>query len=186
MKAGEIPLLAYAVLALFLIGAAIAITTYIIRFVPYREIIEKRIEEADPAHRRIPNHIIDLTLLNEDRNRIRHHVAVRLERSLDLHDIPYFFWQIQRRTWELALLIHFKPDEIYTLWCESLRLDGTKGFNNIARKKYQRNIDELSYVAAARIIIESRIPSYFIDRRSELDEQAHSLVAQYESQELRR
>lgn len=186
MKAGGITLLSIIALIVIIAGAVTTTTAYVVRFMPYREIIEKRIEQADPAHKYVPNHIIDLTLLNEDRNRIRHHVAVRLERSLDLHDIPYFFWQIQRRTWELALLIHFKPDEIYTLWCESLHLDGTKGFNKIARKKYQRNIDELSYVEAARIIIESRIPGYFIDRQSELDEQAHSLVAQYESQELRR
>ena len=182
MKAGKMPILAFVVMVLVIAGASAAITTYMVRFMPYHEAIVKRIKQADPAHNRAPIHIIDLTLLSENRARIRHHVAVRLETRLDLHNIPYLFWQVQRRVWELALRFHFTTDEIYTLWCESLYFDGIKGFNNISVNLYQKNIDEVSQYEAARIIIASRIPSYFIDHQSELDTQAHSLVAHYESQ----
>jgi hypothetical protein len=181
VKVGKMPIFAFLVLVLVIAGAAI--TTYMIRFIPYRDAIVTRIELADPAHKHVPNPIVDLTLLSEDRGRIRHHVAVRLETRMNLHNIPYLFWQVQRRVWELALLLHFTTDEIYTLWCESLYFDEIKGFNNIARDQYQRNIDELSNYEAARIIIASRIPGYFVDHQADLDAKARSLVTQYEARQ---
>jgi hypothetical protein len=155
---------------------------YYFEFYPRCNQARDILRKTNQLYKEPPKALIKLVILSEGRNNLAPFVARKLLNEFGYSKPGMLVWHTRSMLWTILLYFHFNESERFAFWCHFARYEEGQGLNNSAQYHYGRNLDQLSDMELATLIVIARNPSLYKTNPIKLNERVTELLKKYSIQ----
>ena len=170
----------FAGLGLFILVLSLSALAYdMILFKPYKQRIQKIIDEANPLYKNPPQALLKIANLSEGNKRINNYVVQRLLKIMKSNKQRAWEWHLDYAMWSFLFICHFNDTDKFALWCELAPYENGEGLNESSNFYYGRDINQLTIEELISIVAMVKAPAFYKTNPEKLKKRVNDLLIKY-------